>query len=304
MDRGTSARRAAPNRSGTTRGAAERSRDSTASVVRAVDVLMLFTANPGPTLGITEIATELGISKAVVHRILSSLCDRDMVIADPESRRYSLGPGVLQLAAAYRNRLDLRTLAHQSLVQLSLATDETATLSLRQGWRRSYVDQVTPDREVAMTVSLGRSFPLHAGASSKAFLAFLPLEEQEEFISSQELVPLTDRTIVDAKALRDELDKIRAVGYSLSLGERQSGAAAVAAPVLTDDGPAGVISVCGPLERFAPRSQEFAQRLLEATADLSHRLGYAPEPAEQRSRTPKGTVGATGRRTGTREGQR
>ena len=256
-----------------------RSRGSTTSVERAIDVLMLFTTSQGSTLGITEIANDLGISKAVVHRILTSLCDRDVVIADPESRRYSLGPGVLQLAAAYRNRLDLRALAHQTLVQLSNTTDETATLSLRHGWQRAYVDQVTPDREVAMTVSLGRTFPLHAGASSKAFLAFLPAAEIDEYLASQPLDALTARTIVDRAALRDELESIRRVGYAASFGERQSGAASVAAPVMADtgagSGPVGVISICGPLERFTPLTNDFARRLVEATTALSIRLGYS-----------------------------
>lgn len=277
-----------------TRKAADRSRGSTASVVRAVDVLMLFTSHPGPTLGITEIATELGISKAVVHRILSSLCDRNMIVADPESRRYSLGPGVLQLASAYRNRLDLRSLAHQTLVQLSLATNETATLSVRHERERTYVDQVTPDREVAMTVSLGQSFPLHAGASSKAFLAFLPANEIDAYLGSAKLAQLTDATVVDPAALRAELDQIRAAGYAASFGERQSGAASVAAPVRSDSGVVGVISICGPLERFSDHSHFFAERLLEATTALSERLGYSPGTAERRS----GVTVSAGKTTG------
>ena len=252
-----------------------KSRGSTTSVERAVDVLMLFTASPGPTLGITEIATELDISKAVVHRILTSLCDRDVVIADPETRRYSLGPGVLQLASAYRSRLDLRALARQTLEQLSKATDETATLSLRHGSSRAYVDQVTPDREVTMTVSLGRMFPLHAGASSKALLAFLPPDEIDAYLKAPKLETLTPRTIVDAAALRGELEAIRRLGYAASFGERQAGAASVAAPIFDDEGVAGVVSICGPLERFTPHTNDYARRLLDATASLSARLGYA-----------------------------
>lgn len=263
--------------------AADRSRGSTASVVRAVDVLMLFTSHPGPTLGITEIAVELGISKAVVHRILSSLCDRNMIVADPESRRYSLGPGVLQLASAYRNRLDMRTLARQTLVQLSQATRETATLSVRHEGERTYVDQVTPDREVAMTVSLGQSFPLHAGASSKAFLAFLGDDEIDRYIGRNGLPSLTESTVVDPQALRDDLATIRRNGYAITFGERQSGAASVAAPVRSDAGVVGVISICGPLERFSERAHEFAGTLLEATDSLSERLGYSPTSAERRS---------------------
>ena len=47
----------------------------------------------GADLGVTEISAELGLSKAAVHRILTSLRSRDLVCVDECSRRrYSLGP--------------------------------------------------------------------------------------------------------------------------------------------------------------------------------------------------------------------
>ena len=52
------------------------------------------------------------------------------------------------------------------LERLSRETDETATLSLRTGWERVYIDQVTPERDVKMMVQLGLRAPLHAGAST------------------------------------------------------------------------------------------------------------------------------------------
>jgi IclR family transcriptional regulator, acetate operon repressor len=243
------------------------------SIERATDVLFLFTRSASPTLGVTEIATELGISKAVVHRILASLCERDLVIADAETRRYSLGPAVLQLATAFRERLDVRPLALSTMQALSAASEETATLSIRHGWQRIYVDQVTPNREVKMTVPVGRQFALHAGSSSKAFLAFLPPEEIEQYLREAPLTAATAETITSASALRDDLAAIRSRGYAVSLGERQAGAGSVAAPVFDADGPVAVISLCGPLERFRDRIPEFAALVTDATATLSTRLG-------------------------------
>ena len=134
-----------------------------------------------------------------------------------------------------------------------------------------------------MTVSLGQSFPLHAGASSKAFLAFLDPAEIDRYIGRNTLSSLTAATVVDPRALRDDLAAIRRNGCAITFGERQSGAASVAAPVRSDAGIVGVISVCGPLERFSERADEFANALLEATSALSERLGYSPATAEQRS---------------------
>lgn len=244
------------------------------AIERATDVLSLFAESGEPTLGVTEIAQALGLSKAVVYRILSSFRVKGFVELDESTRRYSLGPGVLHLGLSYMNRIDVRALARPVLSELSRSTDETATLSVRSGWKRIYVDQVTPARDVKMVVQLGLQVPLHAGASSKAFLAFLEPEEQRAYLA-RPLEKLTPLTITSARALRKELAEIRARGYASSFGERMEGAGSVAAPVLGHDGlPAAVISVCGPVERFRGEAAAAAKLLVAACRTLSARLGY------------------------------
>ncbi|MFI7052133.1 IclR family transcriptional regulator [Streptosporangium canum] len=260
------------------RRGSEGASQTAATVERAADVLVLF-ADPGAlTLGVTEIAERLGLSKAAVHRILASLRLRGLVELDEETRRYSLGLTTMRLGLAYLDRLDIRRLAAPELARLSRTLSETATLSVRTGFSRVYVDQATPDREVIMSVTLGVPYPLHAGASSKAFLAFLPGEEIDAYFRAVPLTPLTERTPVREDVLREDLAAIRRRGYAQSSAERQPGSASVAAPVLDHRGrPAGVISVCGPLERFRGEAQECAEALLEATDRLSALMGHTSQ---------------------------
>lgn len=245
-----------------------------AAVDRAIDVLDLFAESQEPTLGVTEIAQQLGISKAVVFRILSSFRAKGFVEMDERTHRYALGPKVLQLGLSHLARFDVRQKAHDVLEALSRETDETATLSVLAGDQRVYIDQVTPARDVRMVVELGRPQVLHAGASSKALLAFLPSEVQAEYLRGK-LQRLTKTTITNAGALRKELDAIRTRGYAVSFGERLEGAGSVAAPVLGhDDQVVAVISVSGPVERFRAVSERAAKLLVKETSDLSRRLGY------------------------------
>jgi len=244
------------------------------SVDRAASVLKLFVDSQAPSLGVTEIANELNLSKAVVHRVLSSLREAEFIELDPGTRRYQLGYGALSLGLAYLDRMDLRDRVRPSLEKLREATGETATLSVRHGYQRVYLDQALPASEIRMTVALGRPYPLHAGSSSKAFLAFLPDAEQTKYLSSS-LEVLTESTLVDVGALRKELAMIRGRGYARSFGERQPGAGSVAAPVFDFDGRAvAVISVCGPVERFRSRADSAAKQLLAETRELSRRLGF------------------------------
>ena len=252
-----------------------RPRQLIGTIERAADILTLLARSDQGDLGVTEIATELKLSKAVVHRVLTTLVAKGLAASDATSHRYRLGPTVLALGVAYIDRLDIRNLAMPRLRELSSRTNETATLSLRYGWERMYIDQVTPDQEVKMTVALGRAFPLHAGSSSKAFLAFISREEQERYLTDHRLERLTASTLVDVDTLRQELNRIRERGYAVSFGERQAGAGSVAAPVLDYRGqPAAVVSVCGPLERFREGIDDVGALLLTTTTELSHQLGH------------------------------
>ena len=253
---------------------AEASGNSATTVERAADILLLFASSTSAQLGVTEIATSLGMSKSAVHRILLSFRNKNLLELDPVSRKYSLGPTLLGLGARYLGRLDIRKMAEPELVALSRATNETATLSVRSGDERVYIDQITPDREVLMSVQLGMAHPLHAGASSKAFLAFLAPEEIDRYLSGS-LEKVTAKTVTDVRRLRKELGEIRHRGFAQSIGERQSGAGSVAAPVFDARGvPVAVVSVCGPAERMAGEIGPCADHLLVCTGRLSAQLGY------------------------------
>lgn len=251
-----------------------------AGIERALDVLSLFAEAKTHDLGVTEIASSLGLSKAVVHRILASFRAKGFVQVDEQARRYSLGPKVLFLGLAYLDRLDIRTVARQVMAELSREVDETATVSLRVGQTRVYVDQITPDHDIVMRVSLGTPYPLHAGASGKAFLAFLPPEEIQSYFETAALDKLTPATITDPRKLRRELERIRQRGYAISRGERMAAAASVAAPLfgMNDHRPLAVVSLCGPLDRFVKKAERAGELLLAATTAASLQMGHRSAP--------------------------
>lgn len=86
---------------------------------RAADVLALFVDHGAVSLGVSEIARRLDLSKAVVHRILTSFRGKGFIELDEATRRYSLSPATLALGTSYLSHIDIRTLARPSLVALS-----------------------------------------------------------------------------------------------------------------------------------------------------------------------------------------
>ncbi|MEU0521560.1 IclR family transcriptional regulator [Streptosporangium sp. NPDC006007] len=224
---------------------------SASGLARALQIIYAVAdANPSG-IGVSALSRHLGMPKAVAHRILKTLSNDGFLQFDEGTKRYSLGAGALSVGLNAFVNLDLRAAVHPFLRDLVEATGETATLSMRQGWARLYLDQVESPREVRMTVSVGRPYPLHAGSSSKAILAALPDRDVDAFLRLRPLESLTARTPVDPDALLVEISRIRRLGYAESAGERQPAAGGVASAVLRQDGTVfGSVSVCGPITRF------------------------------------------------------
>src|SRR3712207_9201633 len=73
----------------------------TVSADRVADILLTF-AGTGGSLGVSEISRRLGLSKAVVYRILRSLVSRRLLSVDEAGGgRYRLGPAAAKIGRAH-----------------------------------------------------------------------------------------------------------------------------------------------------------------------------------------------------------
>ncbi|MBC7301241.1 MAG: IclR family transcriptional regulator [Nocardia sp.] len=257
----------------------EPSSGGTTSAARAAEVLLEF-GRRSSALGVSEIARSTGISKAVAHRILTTFVDCGLLLYEPDTRRYLLGPAAATLGARAIDISPLRRMSREALVELQRATGETATVSGRLPGGRVYLDQVESTQEIKMTVELGRRFELHSGSSGRVILAHLSQEEQDDVLSGT-LPRLTAATIVDPDALREALRQARERGVCRSSGERQEGAGSMAAPVFGADGTViGSVSVCGPSYRMTEQACDRHESALVAAAQrVSRALGHRPAAA-------------------------
>jgi DNA-binding IclR family transcriptional regulator len=242
------------------------------SVERTCNVLLSFKAEE-PVLGVSGIARRLGLPKSAVHRTLDSLVRMGLVARDRTSSRYRLGPRAADLGFAALGTPDIRGLALPLLQDLSRRTRETATLSLLSGHERFYAAQVEGPEDVKMVIEIGKRCPLYAGASGRAILAYFSTAQLSAYLAATRLEPLTENTITSPEDLVANLGVVRSRGYSVSLGERDPWAGAVAAPVFLGDVLIGSISICGPHIRFTPDKVTAYGELVKAeTEQLSKQL--------------------------------
>lgn len=244
---------------------------STSGRVQALDraaALLEAVAAASPTGRPTaELAEECGLNRATTWRLLATLEHHALIERDPASNRYSVGPAITRMATTAGSAGLVRRV-HPVLVRACSRTGETANLAVPQRLGLTYVDEVTP-RSVLTARWLGTQVPLHATSAGKAFLAWL-LPDEVESILSAPLAGYTESTRTDSTVLREELARIREVGYAVSDGELEPDVNGVSAPVRDPRGrPYAVLSLWGPRARVpATRFAELGEVLLAAAEDV------------------------------------
>lgn len=248
------------------------------SVVRAVDLLRAVARASGAEATTTALGERCGLNRATAWRILTTLESTGLVTCDRDSGRWSVGIGLVDLAAGS----GLEALIHAArdvLRDVSERTGETAGLAVLRGGELVYVDEVVPDAVVAATWS-DHPVPLHATSTGKAYLAALPREEAQALTGSI-LRRYTDTTLVDERELWSDIDRTGERGYGVCRGEFESSAWGVSAAVVDPAGrPVAVVSVWGPDTRIDDaRFEELGAVAARAATALSpHRPEAASRP--------------------------
>jgi DNA-binding IclR family transcriptional regulator len=213
---------------------------------RTFSILELFDEDH-PEWSTTEVARRLGLPVPTAHRILAALRRHGYVSQHEETKRFRLGIAALQLGDRAREVVDLRSVAMPALRRLSQEADETSLLTvLAPGHDRGVcLERVETAQPLRLSVQPGRQLPLHAGASQKALLAYLPDDEIERVIDGG-LEHLCHATITDPRLLREELATIRRRGWASSYEETNVGVWGVAVPVLSPHGVVCAVGIAGP----------------------------------------------------------
>jgi DNA-binding IclR family transcriptional regulator len=237
--------------------------------------------------GVTQVAAEFGWDKSVTHRLLATLAHRGFLASDPVSRRYRIGPAVLHLHQAWNRSGSLAMLAEPVLEELTEGSGHTSVLAVPDSFHMRCVAAVDGNTGPLRFYPLaGELYPAHAGATSKAYFAYLPDEERRRLFQDRPMARFTERTVTDIGVLEEQFRQVREQGYAVSEGEYDPGVATLALPVFLHEAPVATISIgssrCGPGELL-----DDLATLREAASQLERRLSTPPprRPAPQTSPT-------------------
>jgi IclR family transcriptional regulator, acetate operon repressor len=254
-----------------------RRRNGVQSIDRAVAILRCFDGRR-PELGISELARSTGLSTSTVHRLLAAMQENHLV-RQTGTKRYGLGPLLLQLANSGAMPRTLREAALPFMTDLRDEFDETIGLHELHGSHRIVAAQVESHQELRRTYTdIGVPIRLAYGGPGKAIMSVLPADERKRHLAKP-IEPITATTTVDPETIERELEVARTQGYAASKGQRTVGIYAVAAPVFDHTQKVvGALGASVPDARMtAERADKIGSRVREVAWQLSTALGATAE---------------------------
>lgn len=253
------------------------------SVDRALTILDELT-RAGGSLPLSEVSSRVGLNVSTCHHLLATLVKWGYVARLPGRRGYALGARVLHLGQAFMSQIDLPRRASPHLDRISAATGETVHLAVLQG--DSVVTLLKREARHAVRAdsgSLGISEAVHASATGKAMLAWLPENEIHRILALRGMARLTQATFTDPSALIEELRHVRRNGFAIDREECQPGVTSIAAVIRNHTGAVvGAIGAATPTLRADEHHLALVrQEVLNAARALSAEFGQTTDaPSE------------------------
>ena len=232
-------------------------------------VVLKCLAETGAPMGVQQISKQTCLNVSTVHRLLQLMVRDGMVTYDGQARMYGIGPECVRLAAHVLGSGSFAGRIRPLLADLAQRLGETCAFTLyepKQGTRFIALVEHGP-HTLGYDFEIGSRDAIHAGASGKPILAFLPDAEIERILR-RPLSRVTKYTIVEPEKLRTQIRQIRKRGYATSRGERMpSDSIGVGAPVF---GPhknvIGAIVVTVPSFRWRKERLHDVAKLVMGTA--------------------------------------
>lgn len=253
-------------------------RDPAAKILRA---LLIMSEVSSKTWGVRELAKGLQVAPSGAHRILSILERQELVQFDEENSRYRLSLKFFRLAWKVAAGFPLAQTALPVMQDLVKAINETVVLALYDPVRTElmFIASVDSPHPIRHVVELNEWLPVHVGASGLAIMAFLPREGRNAIIAKARLTPVTDKSIVRAGRLEEELARIRRCGYAFTIGQRTRGTVGIAAPIWGPDRRVIGSLVLTILEqRFhLSRERPWSLQVIEGASRITQQIGGVVE---------------------------
>jgi len=261
---------------------AEQQTSHSQSLERGLAILSAFRSGR-PLLGVSELGRDIGLSRSTTHRYVATLAALGYLQQDATTKKYRLGPRVLDLGFSAINSMELREVAAPHLRQLSDETGYTVNMAILDDLDIVYVERCRSaragQREIDLNLHVGARLPAYCTSLGKVLLAFLPPERLAGALERIEFARRGPNTLTSRESFAAELQRVRDHGFAINNEELAYGLRSIAAPILSHDGtaPAAInLAVHSSMVSMEDLVARLSPTLRRAADEISAHLGYRP----------------------------
>ena len=210
------------------------------SVDRALRIIEFLAENPTGA-GITEISKSVGLSKGTVHRLISTLKERDFAYQSSNTELYRLSYKILYLYNCISNNIDMFKVSRPIIRKFADKVDATVHLATLDEKRSNivYIDRIEPmnsQKLFVMSSRVGKKAPCYCTAAGKMLLSQYSDDEIRDIMKGEEYKTYTDKTIKNIDEFLEEIHKVRKQGYALDENEYDHGIICISIPIYNSNG--------------------------------------------------------------------
>jgi len=225
----------------------------------------------GGMLPLSVIAEKADMPASKAHLYMVSFTELGLVVQDPVTMRYGLGPYALQLGSAALRQIDVVNVARGPMSRLQEQTGLLVFLSIWGTRCPVIVSKFDGTVEVLLSVRVGYVLPLYRAATGRVFLAYLPRSVVR---------PVLEREADLDDALKNRAEEslagIRREKLAVSDSQLNAGFASMSAPIFDYAGDiAAAVTVLGMRNDINLDLRGPVARLVRDTAEeISGALGH------------------------------
>ena len=247
------------------------------SLERALQIVTAFSGERR-ALSLAQISELLGLSKATVSRLCSTLVAHGFLRHDQMLKQYFLGIKLFELGSIVASSFSLNKIASPYLAALEVKLRKAVFLGILDGGELLYIDKMEdPNVGINFTSSVGTRRPPYWGMIGPAIMAFLPPEEIDGLLERSPLVAYTKKSLLTKEQLEALLRTVREQGFAVDEEMAIEGAGGVGAPIRDFTGK--VVAGLGVGFIFSSVSPDelkaIIREVVETAAAISREAGYS-----------------------------
>lgn len=228
---------------------------------------------------LSDLGRAVGLHTSTLYHLTRTLVSLGYLRTGPDDKRYRMGRGIFQLAAACLDEAEICATAKPFLEKLAGLTGEATHFAIWEGRKALILTRHTGPNALQINERAGTLRPVYCTAIGKALLSGLTPAAYDSHASEIVFEPYTPSTLKDAHDLRLQVQKVQRDGIAFDDCEFNAEVRCMAATVRDFTGNViGAIGFSGPVWRTSLTDlAEYTEVIRSISTELSSQFGYRPE---------------------------